>query len=248
MYLVTLILTAVALFPFVRRQTRLALTAFLVPAGAMLVLTYTRSAWISLVAGVLVIGLIHRKRVLAVAGIAVILVVLTVPSIAGRFQDLETSTRSSGTAANSLVWRLGYWDQALQLSHNPFIGEGLRTVAASTDVAKEPHNDFIRVYVEMGLVGMAAYLWLLGTMVRVAARGLRTATAGIHRGIVVAFTAMLSAFLLLSLVSNVITQLVVLWYVAALAAAALAAQRLHTHALAPAFAPLPSPIENPPRQ
>jgi putative inorganic carbon (hco3(-)) transporter len=228
MYLTLLIVLGVALFPYVGYRLKITLIFFLAASGGFLLLTYTRSAWIATAAGLLVVGLCHGKKVLGVAGLVVVLVVLTVPGVAARFQDLEVTATSSGAPANSLVWRLGYWNQALELSDSPLLGEGLRAVRASIDVQKEPHNDFIRVYVETGLVGLAAYLWLLGTLVVVAVQGLRSVTGGLPRGVVAGFAGALAAFLLLSLVSNVITQLVILWYFATLAAAAVAAPRLAT--------------------
>ena len=73
--------------------------------------------------------------------------------------------------------------------------------------------------VETGLVGLAAYLTLLGALVVVARRGLRAARRA-GAGAAAAFVASLASFLLVSLSSNVITQSVLLWYFLALAMAA----------------------------
>lgn len=228
MYLTMLIVTGVAILPYLRRSTKLALIALLATSGVFLLLTYTRSAWIATAAGLLVVGLCHGKKVLGVVGLAVVVIIFSVPSIAARFQDLDVEATSSGAPANSLVWRLEYWGQTLELSDSPVFGEGLGSVRASTDVEKEPHNDFIRVFVEIGLLGLSAYVWLLVVMAGVARRGLRSPAGGLHRGVVIGFAGSLVAFLLLSLVSNVITQLVILWYFATLGAAAVAAPRLAT--------------------
>jgi O-antigen ligase len=92
--------------------------------------------------------------------------------------------------------------------------------------AKAPHNDFIRVYVETGFLGLAAYLWFLVRSAGVAIGGLRDTEPGPFRALVAGFTGVFVAFCILSLVSNVITQLVLFWYVAALAALAVAAPRI----------------------
>ncbi|HEY6566885.1 MAG TPA: O-antigen ligase family protein, partial [Actinomycetota bacterium] len=221
-----LIILGLAILPDLSHRLKMLMIPFLATSGFFLLFTYTRSAWVATVAGLLVVGMCNGRKILGVVGLLVVVVAFTVPGVAARFADLEETSTSSGAAANSLVWRFGYWQQALQLSDSPLIGEGLSTVRASTDVEKEPHNDFIRVYVEMGIVGMAAYLWLLFSFAGVARRGLREVTKGLDRGIVAGFTGAVVAFLLLSLVSNVITQLVILWYFTAIASAAVAAPRL----------------------
>jgi O-antigen ligase len=226
-YLTMLIIMGVALVLKVqRRSVKLLLLGAIGTSGLFLLLTYTRSAWIATLAGLLVVAFYQGKRLVPIMGFAVVLVMLLVPSVAERFSDLSTETTQSGAAGNSLVWRFEYWRQALELSENPIVGAGLRTVQASTDVSKEPHNDFIRVYVETGLIGLSAYLWFLVSLARNARRSIRRTRSPLEHSVAVGFAGCLAAFLLLSLVSNVISQLVILWYFLAFAVAAAAGPRL----------------------
>ena len=226
-YLTMLIIMGVALVLKVqRRSVKLMLLGAIGTSGLFLLLTYTRSAWIATLAGLLVVAFYQGKRLVPIMGFAVVLVMLLVPSVAERFSDLSTETTQSGAAGNSLVWRFEYWRQALELSENPIVGAGLRTVQASTDVSKEPHNDFIRVYVETGLIGLSAYLWFLVSLARNARRSIRRTRSPLEHSVAVGFAGCLAAFLLLSLVSNVISQLVILWYFLAFAVAAAAGPRL----------------------
>lgn len=232
-YLTMMIVMGVALMIQARRTVvRMLLLLTVIGCGVFLVLTYTRSAWIATIAGLLVVALYQGKRLLPIIGLAAIAVAMMVPSVALRFQDLSTETTESGAAGNSLVWRFEYWAQALELSENPFVGAGLRTVRAQTDVGKEPHNDFIRVYVETGLLGLSAYLWFLGSLVVAAQRSIRRTRRPLERGVAVGFAGCLVALLLLSLVSNVISQLVILWYFLSFAVAAFAAPRIAANAAA----------------
>jgi O-antigen ligase len=226
-YLTMLIVMGVALLLKIeRRVVKLLLIGAVALCSVFLLLTYTRSAWIATLAGLLVVAFYEGKRLLPIMGFAVVLVVMLVPSVAMRFSDLSTQTTQSGAAGNSLVWRFEYWQQALQLSDNPAVGAGLRTVQAETDVSKEPHNDFIRVYVETGLIGLSAYLWFLFSLARTARRSIRNTRSPLEHSVAVGFAGCLAAFLLLSLVSNVISQLVILWYFLAFAVAAAAGPRL----------------------
>jgi O-antigen ligase len=225
-YLTFVILMGVAMLPNVQRRLRPWILGIVAASGAVLLLTYTRSAWIATLAGLLVIGYFYGRRAIAVVGLIAVVIMLTVPGVAGRFADLDTADTATGEAANSLVWRFEYWREALELSDSPFLGEGLSAVRLEAAEAKSPHNDFIRVYVETGIAGLVAYLWLLVAAVNVAGTGLLEVHTSPYRGLVVGFAGVLTAFLILSLVSNVITQLVLLWYFATLASLATAAPRL----------------------
>ena len=231
-YLTMMIVMGVALMLKVERKgVRLALAGIVGVSGLFMLLTYTRSAWIATMAGLLVVAFYEGKRLLPIIGLIAVMAAMFVPSVAARFSDLSTQTTQSGAAGNSLVWRFEYWQQALTLSDNPIMGVGLRTVRAETDVAKEPHNDFIRVYVELGLIGLSAYVWFLISLVRMARRSIRATRAPLEHAVAVGFMGCLAAFLLLSLVSNVISQLVILWYFLAFAVAASAGPRLERRAI-----------------
>ncbi len=225
-YLALLIIMGVAIWGRVHAWYRLGLSLILVGCGVNLLYTYTRSAWIAAVMGLLVVGIIQSKRMIAVMWVGVIVIALVVPSASARFQDLGTETRASGTAGNSLIWRVEYWRQALQLGGNPITGIGLGAVSAITSQAKEPHNDFIRSFVETGVLGLAAYLWMLIEMIGLARTALRRSPPGLPHAVAAGFAGTLGAFILLSVVSNVITQLVILLYFAALAVCAWGAGRL----------------------
>jgi putative inorganic carbon (HCO3(-)) transporter len=225
-YLTFLIVFAAGLLPHLRGRTRAAMLVFLISATPVLLFTYSRSSWIAAGVGLLVVGMLQSKRLILGLAMVGVVVVLAVPSVSARFSDLERGTRPSGATGNSLEWRFQYWGQALQLARNPIFGIGLREVQASTEDQADAHNDFVRVYVETGLIGLGAYLWFIVELIRSARRSIRRTAAGLTRGIAVGFAAVVVSFLLLSLVSNIISQLVVLWYFCAIAGAALAAARL----------------------
>jgi O-antigen ligase len=108
------------------------------------------------------------------------------------------------------------------------LGIGFNEVELTRSEAKAPHNDLIRVYVETGLIGLAAYTWLLVALGLQARASLRRAPPGIHRGLAVAFAASLAGIVSLSLTANVITQLAILWYFVTIVALASARARTPT--------------------
>jgi putative inorganic carbon (HCO3(-)) transporter len=188
-----------------------------------------------------------RRRLLLglmVGGIMVSLVAL--PSILGRFADLGSSTSAAGYSSNSLEWRFSYWGDVLPLAaKDPITGIGLNMSSYETDQAKEPHNDFLRAYVETGVIGTIAYLALLVSMVLVARDSLRFTKRRAwtyERSVAVGFASCVIAFVIISIVSNVITEVIVLWYYVAFAAAAYAVTRYRENA---ALLGLPEPVEEP---
>ena len=52
---------------------------------------------------------------------------------------------------NSLAWRFSYWTEVVYLAaDNPVTGIGLRVTEEVSGGDKQPHNDFVRAYVELG--------------------------------------------------------------------------------------------------
>ena len=225
-YLTFIIVMGTALFPHVSAKLQLPLLVLLGGCSVTLLLTYTRSSYIATFVGVFVVGLFQSKRLVGVLMVAVLVVAIAVPSVSARFQDLQRSQRFSGAAGNSLVWRFSYWQQVASLANaTPVTGIGLKMIEQRTDDAKNAHNDFLRVYVETGLLGLATYVSMLIALAMVARRALKRARAGFERGVAVGFAACYLAFVLLSIVSNVISQVVILWYFFTFAVAAFAVSR-----------------------
>ena len=89
----------------------------------------------------------------------------------------------------------------------------------------EPHNDFLRSYVELGAIGLFAYLALLGSIgwqIHLATR--RTLAAkgrpGLPRSLAIGYLGVFAAYAVGSITSNLMTQLILLWYVFAVGVAA----------------------------
>jgi O-antigen ligase len=228
-YLTMLIVMGAALLPHLKPRVRVLMLIDMAASLVCLYYTYTRSAWVAAVIGIIAVAILGRRKVLGVAIVVGLLVgLVALPTISQRFEDLVsvaggTSVNASGNTSNSLQWRFDYWGQVLPLADkNPITGIGLKMSSFETDQAKEPHNDFLRAYVETGVIGTAAYLALLLSMVLVARQGMRGSGPGFDRSIAVGFAGCVIAFVLISVVSNVITEVIVLWYYVAFAAAAYA--------------------------
>jgi O-antigen ligase len=222
-FLVFLGLTALALTVTLRSSPRRWVygVAAAVFAGA-LVTTNVRTAWIAYACGALVIGLTVGWRLVVAIVAVVVLVVAMVPSVRAQFEDLNTPPNADTISENSLTWRFRHWENIYPLTHgHELTGIGLAmTVSRAPDVAKEPHNDYLRAYLEMGVFGLVAFVGMLVMFVVVGWRAFRRAITVEHRAIGLAFLAVAIATVVASLTDNLVSNVGVVWYVYALAAAA----------------------------
>lgn len=225
-YLMVLLIMGVALYPHVERRWRGLLAMALGGASVFLFLTYTRSAMIGTVVGLLVVGWLQNKRVVIGLLMLVAMSLIVVPGFATRFSVLGDDDARAGEG-NSLAWRFEYWGDVLPLAEkNPLTGIGLVQTQYQTDEAKQPHNDFLRAYVETGVLGLAAYVGVIAALIGLGRRALRRTIAGtFERGAAVGFMGAVAAFVAVSTVANVISNVVVLWYFFAYAAVASALAR-----------------------
>ena len=173
-YLVTVLVAVWGLRQVTTGWRRRAAHAVGVGAVAALTLTLSRSSWIGFALVVIVVGSRHRRIIAATfagaAGVA-----LVAPRFVGRALDAFRSTPVTGVAAkgdvkagNSLLTRMNIWtDQIGQWTERPFFGHGWGYTYSAQEHGS--HNDYLRVLLEGGVVGLVAFLGLLITLVRKAA-------------------------------------------------------------------------------
>lgn len=226
-----MIVVGVALLPFLSRRRRLLFSCVLVVAAAFLVLTLTLGAMIGTIIGVVLVGVLQRrKRLLVSLVVAGIIALAAAPGLSGRLHDTGSANQIGGApTGNSLAWRLNYWEEILPLANsNPITGIGLNSTQYETSTAKQPHNDYLRAYVETGLLGFFTYVGAVISLLTVTWRAVRRPLRGTRDHAVGAGAwACMVAFAIESLADNVITNVVNLWYVLAFAAVAAFIARTH---------------------
>ncbi|HET8600138.1 MAG TPA: O-antigen ligase family protein [Segeticoccus sp.] len=223
-YLAFMIVFGVAILPHLSRRAKLVMAGLLSLSSVFLVLTLTRGALIATVFGIIVIAIVERRKAL-LAGLcaAVLAAAIALPGVSSRFAELGSSRNIGGTpTGNTLQWRLDYWTEVLPLANsNPITGIGLNMTQYNTDAAKQPHNDFIRAYVEMGVLGLLTYVAWLAALVGNARRALRAARPQTFEHAVAAGALGCAwCFIVGSAAANVMSNVVCLWYLVTFAAAA----------------------------
>jgi len=213
-YLVLLLTMGAAVFRHVRGGARI-LVAVVMAAGAVeMLLTYSRGSWISVVAGVLVVGLLQSRKLLLLVPAGIALVPLVAPSVLTRISDLSRGETINGTPGNSFLWRISHWGVVLKgVKGHELLGLGPSSSDYLGDEVLPPHNDFVRMYVETGVLGMVVYLAVLVAAVVVAVRAVRAVPAGtLARGVAVGAVGCTVAFLVDSTGGNLISEVAVLLY------------------------------------
>ena len=183
-----------------------------VPLLAALYLTGSRSVIAAMLAGLLVLGIVvvirqHGRMVRGVIGFAIVAIVAMVvsyPWLIGR--DI-----AGQKAARSLTIRRELALSGVRvMATRPVFGVGIdRFYLVAGSVAspelnamwrgrKNPHNDFLRVGAELGLIGLALFLWILTG----AARRTWLLLQQTHDPRLAGLAGGLVAFLVTSLVSN----------------------------------------------
>ncbi|HZE20025.1 MAG TPA: O-antigen ligase family protein [Candidatus Angelobacter sp.] len=176
-----LLLTSLAFAFAVRARERrwrvgaMSLLALLVPA---LLGSYTRSAWLGVLAAMALIVGLTRARWLIGLAVAVAIVFAALPSA---YKARALSSFDASSPWN--VERVRMWEAGLRMfSDHPIVGVGLRDFGAVYDRYRSPdsieraghlHSVWIHVAATMGLVGLGALGWLVTGLFRAAGRGLR---------------------------------------------------------------------------
>lgn len=160
---------AITLYSHDRRE-RLVSGAFLVVAVVATLLSFSRGGYLALAAVALGLGLSHQYRWRMVAAtVAVGIALILIPPINHRIAvELDFSNPQ-----NTLVGRFELWRVSLQmLQQHVLFGAGLssfsQTIApywnpTHTDRFIYPHNIVLTFWSETGLLGLAAFAWILLT-------------------------------------------------------------------------------------
>jgi O-antigen ligase len=192
-------------------RRRLLWAAGSLPLIVALYLTGSRSVIAAALAGLLTLGsMVMREKGAAVRAV-VMLAMMTVAAMVLSYQWMTGRDVAGTLARQSVEIRVELVRAGLGvIAARPLFGIGLdRFFLVAGDYASpelralwhgrlNPHNDFVRFGAELGLVGLALFLWILGGASRRVWSALRTSRdprlAGVAGGLI--------AFLVTSLVSN----------------------------------------------
>jgi putative inorganic carbon (HCO3(-)) transporter len=171
---------AVALERSLPRRFRLAVLGAAAAVFAALFFSFTRSSWIGAVVSVAVLLAVLRRRLLVPFAAGLVLLVLVLPA---PYRARVESIWNPAFRTNVQRLELLRGGTAIVREH-PVIGVGTMDLAdvyrahmppGAVHVHGHMHNDFLQVAVQTGLVGLAAFVFLLASFARLIVGNLRAA-------------------------------------------------------------------------
>lgn len=129
-----------------------------------MVSTYTRGAWLGFMLVVLVLGITKYRAFLVIAAMVLVVAYFTAQPIQTRLNEI-----SHVNPYGSIQWRFDLWKDGLSYGQEkPILGYG---AGAADDVILKnrgdrfgsvyPHNDYLKIFLEEGYLGVLAYLFLI---------------------------------------------------------------------------------------
>jgi len=209
-YLITISVAVWALRPMVSKRARRVVNVIGIATFISIGLTLSRSTWLGFGLVVLVVGWRYRW-VLFGAAVGAAGIALAAPRIFGRATDVLSSSDTTATnaiaaktgqlrAPNSLQARFSIWSNEIkEWKTSPLLGHGFGFTYSNQ--SQGSHNDYLRVLVEAGVLGLIVYLAFLLTLLRSSIRAARGRT-----DLPLAFLGLTLAYLLLSGGLNLISK------------------------------------------
>lgn len=166
-----------------------------------LIMTFSRGSWIGLVFGLCIfIAIVRRPLILLISALVLTSIVIWITI--GPQGDIQQDIKSNIFHPGSDVQRLVLAEKALNMTiENPLIGVGPGNYSVLLPQELRhleiPHNMFLQVSAETGLIGLAAFLWLLYAYYKSSLRLVRTSSSDkekvIRAGIIGSATAVLAS-------------------------------------------------------
>jgi O-antigen ligase len=194
------------------------MVALLAAGCVCLFLTYTRSGWIGFGLAVLVMGALRHRKLILAAPVLLVAAAIALPGatdkVQKRFGDL--TSQSEAASENSWSWRTGQWRKMLPYgTDKPLTGEGFGryseltvkrfgyqdrqypTIVVDSEghLSKgfSAHNDYVKMFVELGVPGLVLWTAVLVGMLSVALAARRVPELAGPAAAVAAIAAMLMA-------------------------------------------------------
>lgn len=170
---------SIAFASFMAAQHPVKKRLYLIATGVSilcLVFTLSRGAWLVFLVAFILLSLWLDKRILIALIIMSLVTPLAVPSVYNRMAYMLSPQYITSSTEGG---RIGRWTQALEYWRaEPETGLGLGNFGGGTAIAAYPRsaysvdNFYLKIGTEMGLLGLAAFLYLLLAAIRLSRRAL----------------------------------------------------------------------------
>lgn len=180
----------------------------------LLILTYTRGAWLALLLTFSLIGLIRYRRLLLFLLFSIIFIYLAVEPIRDRVDAIWQYNPDS-----SISWRQDIWNDGLNIARNkPYLGYGTGTSQKLLLEARgleagssDPHNDYLKLFLENGLTGVFAYIALISALLFNLAKNYWKSQNPEQKDLYLILLSFSAAFFIMSFADNVLRNTALQW-------------------------------------
>lgn len=192
----------------------------------LLVFTYARTEWLGGLVALGIIALLRFKRLLLAGAIGIALIFLAVPTVRERLTGQQ--------AGESWAWRQDVWDASLYWAESAGpAGHGLDTSPQLLNwrlphVDSPPHNDYLRVLVEAGFLGLLAFLTWQFALIHLGWRSFRRRPEKSSRVFGLTLAAMTVGGVVISFADNYLSYTSIQWYLWTIAGLLIAANYSRT--------------------
>lgn len=198
--------------------------------SVLLIFTYTRAAWVGLAAFLLVVGILKYRRTLIITFVSVgLLFAIFFPlnkilidyfNVNLQKNTLVGRLTMRSEEADSVAWRQDLIVESIPLIRKqlfwgygygtfPTIWEINRSKTHLYDDSAEAHNDYLRLALEIGFIGLATYLFVLLRLFWLATKPVHHESDQPKH---LFFFASIIVFFLLSITDNMLHHTPVMWW------------------------------------
>ena len=232
-------LLGVYLMKGVKKYNRWLLPVSAVLIGLAVYFTFTRSALLALIIGVVALALFFKTRIRGEIILAILMLGVGLIAATGMFGDQYLGGRSATAQEESYVSRQILWQSGASIAlDNPILGiGGDRFAEVSPEYASDvspsllaweeeqywgysslgtqpPHNDFLMVWICYGTFALIAYLWLYVVILRSLLDSYHVSTTRFIKGLSIGLAAALIAYGVNAFYHNLFVTMPLFWILA----------------------------------
>lgn len=197
-----------------------------------LIFTYTRIAWLALAFVLFAVGVYRFKKLLVISILSVLALYVFVPF----FQE-RLNTLSGVGVSDSSSWRLDLWrDIWSYIKAQPWwgYGPGTASVFLKKNIPRllmetEPHNDYLRIWLEAGIFSLLAYFWIFVDYLKKMWQGFKLETRPRLKMLIFFMIVFTLSLLGASLTDNVLKDAVMQWEFWVLSGGVFSAINIYQH-------------------
>lgn len=181
---------------------------------ALLALSFTRGAWLAFLIMIFIAGALRYREFLLASAFVFVFVYFAVEPIRLRIDNLITSDPTS-----SVQWRLELWKDIDEYAkESPLVGHGAGTAKelildkrGARFGSSDPHNDYLKLWLENGWLGLFSYIAVIATLLFNLARNFWLAKDDYWKDLFLIVMSFSASLFVMSFADNILRNTALMW-------------------------------------